>query len=401
MKKKLWMTSVLSVILMFALAITGCQKSDDKPAPTEAPATEAATEPATEASVDAEEVSLSEWNGVWNNYLTYFDEPILQKAIQEQAEKEGVAVEDLKKQQNEAYGMEFAAMQIEDGKVVFLDQFKDRGGKPVDEATYVWKATHTATFGEHEFFWFEFGAEGDAKYPVLLLTEVHGEESLTHYHVRYGSNAKEMLANENWYPTLVRDTTTPEQVLRSLEATDHDHDHDHDHHDHDHDHDAVSMQDWEGAWNNMGAYLDEEELQTAFEQVAEKEGKSAEEVKKAYVEKRKCDFDGFVVRGEKVTLLDGFEDKDGNEMDSAEYRFVKSHKVQHGSHELEWHAFQAEGDAKYPVLLMMEVHGEENLVHFHMRYGDDIEALLAKDGWYPTFIKPGSTMDQLIEEITE
>lgn len=165
--------------------------------------------------------------------------------------------------------------------------------------------------------------------------------------------------------------------------------------------DKVSLSEWEGTWNNMGAYLDQEELQPAFKTVAEKEKKTPEEVKAAYVEKRKCDFDGLVIEGDKATLLDGFKDKDGKEIETVEYEYSATHKVKHGNHDLEWVEFKAKGDAKYPVLLMMPVHGEESLTHFHMRYGSNAEELLKKDGWYPTFIKPNSTTEQLIEEITE
>lgn len=162
-----------------------------------------------------------------------------------------------------------------------------------------------------------------------------------------------------------------------------------------------SISEWKGSWNNMGAYLDDKELQGAFETLAKKENKSVDEVKKAYVEKRKCEFDGFVVDGDKVTLLDAFQDKNGKVISESEYVFNKAYNVKHGNYDLEWFAYEAKGEAKYKVLLMMEVHGEEALTHFHMRYGDDVDKLLAIDGWYPTFVKPNSTYDQLIAEITE
>lgn len=164
---------------------------------------------------------------------------------------------------------------------------------------------------------------------------------------------------------------------------------------------AVSMSDWEGTWNNMGAYLDDKELEPAFETLAKNEGQSPEEAKADYVKKRKCDFDGFVVKGDQVTLLDNFQDKGGNPIDEVEYAYVTTHKVKHGNHDIEWYTFKAKGDAKYKILLMMPVHGEEALTHFHLRYGDDEEQLLAEEGWYPTFVKPTSTHEQLIAEITE
>ena len=34
-------------------------------------------------------------------------------------------------------------------------------------------------------------------------------------------------------------------------------------------------------------------------------------------------------------------------------------------------------------------------------YGDDKDELLAKEGWFPTFVKPSSTNDQISGEIAE
>ena len=36
-----------------------------------------------------------------------------------------------------------------------------------------------------------------------------------------------------------------------------------------------------------------------------------------------------------------------------------------------------------------------------MRYGNDVDELLEKDGWFPTFVKPNTTDSQIIDEITE
>lgn len=164
----------------------------------------------------------------------------------------------------------------------------------------------------------------------------------------------------------------------------------------------VSIAEWEGSWNDMSAYLDDPALEDAFKVAAEKDGVTPEQAKAELMERRKTEFAGFKVEGDKVTFLDGFEDKGGKEIASSEYKFVKSYEAQHGAHTLTWDAFEATSpDAKYPVLLMMPVHGEEALIHFHMRYGDDAEKLLAMDDWFPTYIKPNSTTEQLVEEITE
>lgn len=159
---------------------------------------------------------------------------------------------------------------------------------------------------------------------------------------------------------------------------------------------------WEGTWNDFSKYLDDEELDSAYAEKAKEAGKSPEDIKKELKERRHSDFGGLEIKGDTITFLDGFKDKGGKEIGKVTYKFKDSKKVQHGGKELEWDVFEAEDkDAKYPVLLMMPVHGEEELVHFHMRYGKNADELFKKDGWFPTFVKPNSTMDQIADEVKE
>ena len=164
----------------------------------------------------------------------------------------------------------------------------------------------------------------------------------------------------------------------------------------------VSLSDWEGKWNSMEGYLDKEEVQDAFKTLAEKENTDQETAKKAYLEKRKCDFKGLEIEGEKAKFYQEFPEDSSNESKEVEYKFIDKKEVKHGSHMLEWDIFEAVSpDAEYKYLLMMPIHGEESLTHFHMRYGNDVDELLEKDGWFPTFVKPNTTDSQIIDEITE
>lgn len=160
---------------------------------------------------------------------------------------------------------------------------------------------------------------------------------------------------------------------------------------------------WAGDWNNMGAYLDKPEIQTAFEKVAEKEGTKPEEEKAKYVEKRKTDFDGMSIEGNKITLYDGFKSEGGKEISSAEYTYVGEEKTKLENHDLTWYIYKTDDSkAKYKYFAMMPVHGDDGLKHFHFRYGnEEPKELLAKDGWFPTMVAPDSTDEQFIEEITE
>lgn len=164
----------------------------------------------------------------------------------------------------------------------------------------------------------------------------------------------------------------------------------------------ASMADWEGEWNDMGDYLEKAEIQEAFKSLAEKENTDEASAKEAYLKKRKCDFGGLEIDGDHVKFLKEFPDAKSEVIGEADYTFREKIEVEHGGHKLEWDVFEANSeDAPYKVLLMMPIHGEESLTHFHMRYGDDKDSLLKEEGWYPTFVKPSSTDQQIIDEITE
>lgn len=164
----------------------------------------------------------------------------------------------------------------------------------------------------------------------------------------------------------------------------------------------ASMADWEGEWNDMGGYLEKAEIQEAFKSLAEKENTDEASAKEAYLKKRKCDFGGLEIDGDHVKFLKEFPDAKGEVIGEADYTYKEKIEVEHGGHKLEWDVFEAKSeDAPYKVLLMMPIHGEESLTHFHMRYGDDKDSLLKEEGWYPTFVKPSSTDAQIIDEITE
>lgn len=164
----------------------------------------------------------------------------------------------------------------------------------------------------------------------------------------------------------------------------------------------ASMADWEGEWNDMGGYLEKAEIQEAFKSLAEKENTDEASAKEAYLKKRKCDFGGLEIDGDHVKFLKEFPDAKGEVIGEADYTFREKIEVEHGGHKLEWDVFEANSeDAPYKVLLMMPIHGEESLTHFHMRYGDDKDSLLKEEGWYPAFVKPSSTDQQIIDEITE
>lgn len=188
---------------------------------------------------------------------------------------------------------------------------------------------------------------------------------------------------------------------------DHDHDHDHDHEKEELKED-VQLADWEGPWNSLTYYFDMDEVQAEFEHMAEEHGATADEEKAELEEKRKTDFNYIEISEDSIAFYNVEPVAPGEELDedkkeevaNNKYEFVTAHEMEHGGSKMYWYEFKAvEEDAKYPVVLLMDVHGEEEVPHYHLRFGDDAEELLKEEDWYPIFVQPETTMDQVSEII--
>lgn len=353
------------------------------------------------AQAQEKAVSLSDWEGVWNSYAGYLDDAQIVEAVEKIAGEKNLKPEQIKAPALAMMQCEFAGLVVKGNEATFLDNFEARGGREIAKAEYAYVQKQHTKFGEHDVEWAEFAAKGEAKYPVLLMIGVHTEDGLTHFHLRYGEDAKAMIADEMaaWYPTFVAADTTYDLLIAGLrhagEETD-------EQEKKGEDAEKIDLSAWDGTWNNMGAYLNDGELEDAFKKLAEKDKVSAEEAKAKYVEKRRCDFDGMVIRDGKVTLLDAFESKGGKAIAEAGYTFVEMRTSTFGKHELKWFVFKADqADAQYPVLMLMKVDSEGVLTHFHMRYGADVDELLKIERWFPTLVRPDSTLEQLAGEIAE
>lgn len=349
-----------------------------------------------------EKTELSEWEGEYPSYLLNVKDEKERPALEELAKKYNTTVEDILKDAEVQFGTDFDKIKFEGDKISFI---KDNDGKEeVDSHDYEFDGAYKAKFGDFEYYWFVYKAKEDlGDHTYLALTEKHGEEVMLHFHLRYAKDIDglfdEELEKKNWWPTFVDGSVTPEMVMEAFvqhyqptvkipEAEVQS---------------DVKLSDWNGEWNSMGAYLDKEELQVAFETLAKNENKEVSEVKEAYVQRRAADFNGLIIKDDKISFYTGFPTEENATAEAENtYTYLESYKVKHGHSELEWDVFKAnEEDAKYPLLMLMPIHGEETLTHFHMRYGASVEEMFAKKNWYPTFVAPDTTDDQLIDEITE
>ena len=165
---------------------------------------------------------------------------------------------------------------------------------------------------------------------------------------------------------------------------------------------SVSLSDWQGDWNSMYEYLEDPEIQSAYSTLAKNEEIDEDKAKEDYLAKRKADFAGLIIDADKVTFLDNFPKKDGKTIGEGTYKFSKTEEQMLGEHKITWNIFEATNeDAPYKYLTLMKIDPNEDLLHFHFRYGDDLDEILDKEDWFPTVVSPQTTNEQLIDEITE
>lgn len=162
----------------------------------------------------------------------------------------------------------------------------------------------------------------------------------------------------------------------------------------------VSLSDWESmhpVWNSITSFYDEDYLQLEAKSHAEKENSTVEAIIQEHEKSAHSKIETMEFSGEKIIL----KDKDGNVLASSEYGYVKT--IGEGEEHGEFAVFEAKEDVpeEFKALALMEPHGGEgDITHFHVRYGKSVDdEVLADENWWPVFVDPASTKEQVINEI--
>ncbi len=352
-----------------------------------------------------EDVSLEDWDGEWKNMVYYLEDESCQEALDALADAYEHTPEEYLDQAI-ADSVNFFAMKVdgESAKITFLSRQED---EEVEESyTCTYAGSVKFEHGHHSGYWHVFETDAEEEdLETLFLMEVHGEEVLAHFHLRIGHEIEDLLIRDSWWPTFVA-ADTPAEIIADnylaraerhinteveLETIE-----------------DISLADWEGKWNNMIAYLSEAELADQVEELAEEHELSVED----YIAEEKAEsvpFARIEVDGEE-NLVRFFKDKDaagedaeddGEEIYSAGYEYLGSIPEEHGGSTSYWHVFKAtDEDAKFVHLALMEVHGEENLAHFHLRAAKRLVNIAAAHD-YPTFVSEDTPIEMIAEELVE
>jgi zinc transport system substrate-binding protein len=169
-----------------------------------------------------------------------------------------------------------------------------------------------------------------------------------------------------------------------------------------------ALSDWTGTWNNFSAYFENPGITRAYEILAEREGKTPADIKTRYAGTMyKCDIAAMGIQGDTITVYNKIQPVAGAASDIAyKARYVYKGEVSTSNaagRVWTWKHFETIADVPYKHFMILPAEADipgETMIHFHFRYGNDLDAMLAADGWFATMIAYDSTMDLLVGHMT-
>jgi zinc transport system substrate-binding protein len=168
------------------------------------------------------------------------------------------------------------------------------------------------------------------------------------------------------------------------------------------------LADWTGTWNNFSSYFENPGIVRAYEILAEREGSSSDDVKARYVTGTtyKCDIAAMDIQGDTITFYSELQFVNGAASGvtyKATYVDKGEVSTNSGGRVSSWRHFETSDNVPYKHFMFLPAEADipgETMIHFHFRYGSDLDTILAADGWYATMIAYDSTMDLLVGHMT-
>jgi len=215
--KKLSVVGLL-VLSLFLVACKGQTTPDTSKKPTPTPT------PTPQKQVAA---TLADWDGTWRNMTSFLteDDKDLREALEEVAGDHKMTVEEyIEHEKEESLPFEKMVIDSKAETITFYAAYTDTAGK---SAKYTYKDSLELAHGGSTFYWYVFETKDTSDFPIVLLMEIHGEESMAHFHVRAGKSVDEAMKDEHWYPTFMDENIPLSMIAEELEHHDESHGHDH------------------------------------------------------------------------------------------------------------------------------------------------------------------------------
>ena len=150
-----------------------------------------------------EDVKLSDWDGDWNSVYAYKDDAEVLKGVESE-----------EKMENRKF--DFGGMVVDGDKVIFHKGKANEEGE-TKEVAYKFVEAAPMEHGGATMYWYVFETESKDVPKYMALMDVHGEDTMAHFHVRLGDDKAKLVDSEDeWYPTFVRASTPASAMAEFL-----------------------------------------------------------------------------------------------------------------------------------------------------------------------------------------
>jgi zinc transport system substrate-binding protein len=168
--------------------------------------------------------------------------------------------------------------------------------------------------------------------------------------------------------------------------------------------DSVSLSKWAGTWNNFYSYFENPALEEAYSTLALREDKTASEIKERYLGglTYQCEIAGMRISADSITFY-ATSQKTANSNDNIVYTAPYSYAGPVDIGGRIWQHFETSSNNPYKHLLLLPAEADEpgkTMMHFHFRYGRDLDVMKSTDGWFPTMVQYDNNISLLIGHMT-
>ncbi|GEM_PF-5430533 len=169
---------------------------------------------------------------------------------------------------------------------------------------------------------------------------------------------------------------------------------------------------WGGEWNNFQLHLKEEDWEKVYETLAKEMSCTVEEVRVSLETQYHSDVVAMRNTNNKLSFEEITFTMQSEWVNFPVAEIVYAYVGRMTTEEETWYVFEAESwesypseeeDAEvgvYPVMMLSKVEEDANNEdnrHFHYRYGDSVEELLAMKDWLPTMVYPWYSYEGSLE----
>lgn len=224
-------TKLIAVLAAGSLALVGCSgDASDKAESASSSVSSAASEASTSVEKEADKATdkdkdkdttkkatLADWDGSYRSITSWLDEPEIIKGIEDLATKNGKNADETKATITKDFGTGFEGLVINGDKITFVKDAANLDNPTEKPVEYKYLESKDDSHNGKNFTWYIFEAQGSSEYKYVVLLPKHGEETLEHFHGRFGNDKDKLLSDSNFPIFIDPSSATDAQIMEEIE----------------------------------------------------------------------------------------------------------------------------------------------------------------------------------------